>query len=120
MKRNDLILLAGLLILAGLLWLALRPGGAEGGWAVITRDGREAARVPLGEERSFTLTGAEGGYNRFRVENGAIRAVDADCGDQTCVRMGPISREGETIVCLPHRLIVEIEGVPADFDAAAR
>ena len=45
--------------------------------------------------------------------------AEANCGDHTCVRTGKISREGEVIVCLPHRLTVEIQGgAPAGFDAA--
>ena len=49
----------------------------------------------------------------------AAAVAEANCGDHTCVRTGAVSREGEVIVCLPHRLTVEIQGgQPAGFDAA--
>ena len=36
--------------------------------------------------------------------------TDADCPDQVCIRMGKISKTGENIVCLPHKLVVQLEG----------
>ena len=46
--------------------------------------------------------------------------AEANCGDHTCIRTGQISREGEAIVCLPHRLVVRIEGGDEPlFDADA-
>ena len=104
-----------LLLLAGILYLCLRPGDA-GAWAVVTEDGRETARYPLSEERTVTL--GEDDYNVLRISGGAAAVIEANCGDNTCVRMGEISREGESIVCLPHRLVIRIEGGEArPFDA---
>ena len=40
--------------------------------------------------------------------------TDADCPDKLCVKTGRISKTGETIVCLPHRVVVEIIGAAAD------
>lgn len=118
MKKSDVLLACGVLLAALVLFLALRPGGA-GAWAVVTVDGREAARYPLGEDRTVTL--GEAAYNVLEISGGGAAVVEANCGDHTCVRTGRISREGETIVCLPHRLTVRIEGAgEAAFDAAAR
>ena len=108
LKKNDLLLIGCLLLAAGALWLLTRPGGA-GGWAVVTVDGAEAGRYPLGEDARVTIEGA-GGYNVLKISGGAAAVVEADCGDLTCVRTGSISREGERIVCLPHKVIVEITG----------
>ena len=33
----------------------------------------------------------------------------ADCGDHTCVNTGSISRAGQSIVCLPNKLVLQIE-----------
>jgi len=47
--------------------------------------------------------------------------TDADCPDRLCVKQRAISKQGETIVCLPHRLIVKIEGGDApDVDGVVR
>lgn len=114
----DLLLATGVLLLAGILYLFFRPGG-RGAWAVVTVDGQELARYSLAEDRTVTLGDAD--YNVLRIANGAAAVIEANCGDRTCVHMGDISREGESIVCLPHRLIVRIEGGEAlPFDAEVR
>ncbi|MBD5162133.1 MAG: NusG domain II-containing protein [Oscillibacter sp.] len=116
-RKRDLLLAAGLLLLAGVLYLFLRPGG-DGAWAVVTVDGEEAARYELSKDQTVTIGDAD--YNVLVIRRGAAEITSANCGDHTCVRMGKISREGEVIVCLPHRLIVRIEGGEAPlFDAEA-
>ena len=116
-KRNDLLLIGVLLLAAALAWLLLRPGGT-GAWAVVTVDGKETARYPLDGERTVTIGGDA--YNILRIAGGEAAVIEANCGDHTCVRTGAVSREGETIVCLPHRLVIRIEGgESAGFDASA-
>ena len=51
------------------------------------------------------------GYNTIRVENGSVAIVEADCPDQICVNQGSISDSAVPIVCLPHRLVIQIKGV---------
>lgn len=116
-RKNDLLLLGGLLLAAALVWCLVRPGQA-GGWAVVTVNGQETARYPLDTDRTVTLGGEA--YNVLCISGGAASILEANCGDRTCVRMGAVSREGEAIVCLPHRLVVRIEGGGAPgFDASA-
>ena len=86
----------------------LRPGGSR---AVISVDGAEYRTVELDtvtEPYEFTVR-TERGWNTVRVEPGAIRVVDADCPGHDCVRQGAISDGRIPIVCLPHRLVIEIE-----------
>lgn len=116
-RQGDLLLAGSLLLLAGILFFLFRPGG-QGAWAVVTADGTEIARYPLDEERTVRL-GDDTDYNILQIAGGAAAVAEANCGDHTCVRTGEISREGERIVCLPHKLIIQIEGGdgPA-FDAS--
>lgn len=117
-RTYDLLLAAGILLLAGILYLFLRPGGS-GAWAVVTVDGEEIARYDLSQNRTVTLGGEE--RNILQISGGAAAVIEANCGDHTCVRTGEISREGESIVCLPHRLMIRIEGGdPPAFDAETR
>ncbi len=117
-RLGDLVLAGSILLAAGVLFLLFRPGG-QGAWAVVTADGEETARYSLGEDRTVRLGDGEG-YNVLQISGGAAAVVEADCGDHTCVRTGAVSREGERIVCLPHKLIIHIEGGGAPgFDASA-
>ena len=115
-RKRDLLLAAGISLLAGILYVFLRPGGA-GAWAVVTADGQEIARYALSEDRTVTI--GEENYNILTISHGTASVTEVNCGDHTCFNTGEISREGETIVCLPHRLIVRIEGgesLPFDAD----
>lgn len=40
--------------------------------------------------------------------------TDADCGDKTCVKTGSIKETGQSIVCLPHRLVITITDSSSD------
>ena len=114
-KRRDLALAAALLVLAGLLWLIFRPSG-QGGWAVVTVDGEEIGRYALNQERTVVI--GEEDYNVLTIRDGTAAVTEANCGDHTCVRTGAISRTGETIICLPHHLVVQIVGgEPAEVDS---
>ena len=85
-------------------------GGSGAATARIWLDGELYEEIELSAvvlPREFDIT-TELGTNRVRVERGAISVVSADCPDQTCVRMGRISGEMQTIACIPHRLVIDI------------
>ena len=48
-------------------------------------------------------------YNVVDIHDGTVSVTEASCKNQVCVKHGSISRSGETIVCLPNRLVVRIE-----------
>ena len=113
----DLLIVAAVLLLAAAAFFRFFPGGAQDGAAVavITVDGAAVERLPLSQpaERSYT---ANGYTLRVVVENSTVRVAQADCPSQDCVHTGAISRPGQSIVCLPARLTVTIEGVPEGYD----
>lgn len=107
--RNDAILIAALLLAGGalLLWLGLTR--QAGGTARVQIGGETVMELPLSQDARVVL--GEGGHtNTLVIENGAARVEQADCPDQVCVRQGAVRYNGESIVCLPHKLIVSIEG----------
>ncbi len=113
-RRNDLLLIAGLLAAAliGLvLFLALRTSGST---AVVLINGKEAARYPLDTPAQMSLRFGDAQYNRLVIRDGQAFITEADCPDQVCVKHGGISYVGQTIVCLPHKLVVRIEGAATD------
>ena len=111
----DAALLLLCLCLAGgfLLWNAL--GRAEGAVAVVSVDGVEVERYALDTPREVVLRGTAG-ENILVIEDGCAYIREADCPDKVCVRTGKIRYEGETIVCLPHRLMIRIAGGEGGVD----
>jgi len=103
------------LLLAGLS-LLLFPQGGAGSTAVVTLDGREIARLELSRPGSYPLNVP---YPvTLTVEDGAVRVSEAHCPGRDCLHTGAISRQGQTIVCLPNRLAVSISGTnSSEIDA---
>lgn len=118
--RNDAILIAALLILGGVLALFLRLTRREGGTVRVQVDGETVMELPLGEDTRIVL-GEDGHTNTLIIENGMAQVVEADCPDQICVDHGAIRYAGESIVCLPHKLVVTVEGGAAgDVDTSTK
>ena len=118
--RNDIILIAVLLIACGVLALFLFVTRQDGGTVCVQIDGETVMELPLGEDTQVTL--GEGAHtNILVIQAGTARVIEATCPDQVCVRQGAVQYAGESIVCLPNKLIVAIEGgEPNGVDAAAK
>ena len=108
--KNDIILVLALLLLAAAAWGAVKLTQKSGSFAVVEINGVETARYPLSED-SVTVIETEGGHvNRLVIENGYAYIDEADCPDKLCVKQGRIRMTGESVICLPHRLVIRIEG----------
>ena len=105
LKKADIVLIAVLLSVS-LLCLVLGKLPSGGSYVSVREDGREIMRLPLDEDRTERIQTPEG-YNVLVIENGHAYIREADCPDKKCVHMKKISKNGECIVCLPHRLIIE-------------
>lgn len=123
MSRNAkiilILLLAAAVLSAGVILLQKKEAAAP--VARITRDGELIREIPLDEvEESYSfVVEDELGSNTILVEHGRIRVSEADCPDQVCVNQGFISDGTVPVVCLPHKLMIEIVGGGSQFDAAA-
>lgn len=118
-KNKDVILIIAVLLLAGLIAVFLGIYSGETGETVrIMIDGREYGSYPLGEDSVIEI-GNTFGYNRIVIENEEVFLQEADCPDQYCVEHKAISKTNETIVCLPHKLVVElhVQNREDDFDS---
>ena len=122
LKKVDLIIAGGVVVIAAILYFSgiLRPSG-EGAEAVITIDGELYNRYNLNEDTTVTIEIPDVGFNTFSINNGKVDMINADCRDHICVDHIPISLNGETIICLPHKLIIEIEsGDESAVDSAVQ
>ena len=103
-------------VLLGLLgYFALNELGGST-IAVITVDGVEYDRIDLSKvTESYDIDiDTQYGHNTVHVEPGRISVTEADCPDGICVAQGAIDKGGVPIVCMPHRLVVKIEGSGID------
>ena len=123
---DALVVLAVLALAAGSLLTLARSGETENLTAVVIIDGQETDRFPVADllngARTYTSNGVtleicagikDLGSGLDAQSSGGTRGVRAalsDCPTQDCVRTGIITRSGQSIVCLPARLILRLEG----------
>ena len=106
-RRNDLIFIALLLavvVLAGAGMYFLR---GEGDTVTVTVDGALHGTYPLSQDTVVEIT-TDYGYNRLVIRDGKATMEAADCPDGICADHRPISRVGESIVCLPHKVVATV------------
>lgn len=113
MKKGDIAIIVFLIMVAlgGSVYLFLK--GNQGGtkYVVITHDQKVVQRIKITDDYSSSYTFKEGDdYNIVKIEKGKVWIEEANCNNQVCVFENPIDKVGQAIVCLPHKLIVEIQG----------
>jgi len=111
MKKKDMILIALALLCALALWLVSQLTlNTEASSIVVLLDGVEVLRKPLVVSNTYEIGQEDGGRNVIRVENGAVWMEEANCRDGLCIRQGKMKNGAKTIVCLPHKLVVKMDG----------
>ena len=125
-RKADIILLFVLVLfsLAGSAFLSLHGNAvvnssgsnSESKAVVIIKSGGKLiSEQPLSEDATLEISAANDRsrksekYNIVSIKDGKVYVSEASCKNQVCVRHGVISRPGESIVCLPNRLVVSIE-----------
>ena len=109
--RNSLILigiLLGVALIAG-LGLYFLPG--EGDTVTVQVDGKVVGVYPLSQDRVEDIRTGKDGLNRLVIKDGKAYVEEANCPDGVCANHSPIHRDGESIICLPHRVVVSVSTV---------
>ncbi len=116
MIRKADVVLFFILLAAGLLisWTSL-TAGTEGEKVLVTVSGQTYGIYDLREDRSVEIT-RDGHTNNIIIEDGHVSMAYSDCANQVCVDTGAIHLSGDSIVCLPNKVMVEITGGGKDGD----
>ena len=105
-RKNDLFLIIGIVALAVLMLVVFVRSAAGGGEAVleITYGSSVYGIYPLSEDREISIEDK----NTVVIKDGQVFMAEADCPDKLCVNSKPISSRGQSIVCLPNRIVLKI------------
>ena len=108
--RNDILLIVLLLSVSALALLYLFFFRKAGNVVKVTVDGKAYGTYSLLENVTQDIvTGKDkDGLNRFVIEDGKVYMEYASCPDGICVSHAPIFRDGQSIVCLPNRVVVTV------------
>jgi hypothetical protein len=124
LKKLDVLIVAVVLVACAVAIFFSRFGSgadAPGGYAEIYVKNELVDTIELREDQTIEVENSAG-YNLLEVKDGGIRMVEADCLSKMCVHSGTKSFGGDTIICLPNRVVVKIVGAPAEegVDAVAK
>ena len=108
--RNDIILIVCLLLVALIGVLYLFKFRSPGDTVKVTVDGKLYGTYLLSQNITEDIVTGENGefLNRLVILNGKAYIETATCPDGICVEHSPIFRDGESIVCLPQRVVVTV------------
>ena len=112
-RRNDVILVLGLLLVIFAAGLALFLFRSVGDTVTVTVNGEKYAEYSLSEDREVEIRVGEG-YNILVIEEGRAYVRVASCPDGICSSHRPISHDGESIICLPNKVVIEIRTTKTD------
>lgn len=107
---RDCLFLASLFLIGIVLTAGIYCFSKQGSTITITVDGQLYGTYALNESREIPVELEGRVANIIMIEGGSAYMKDADCPDKLCMHQGAISRNGQTIVCLPHKLVVEVVG----------
>ena len=121
MRTKVIVFLLFAAVAASAAYLLFRDGGTDAPVARISWDGALLEEFDLDQvDEPYTYTFKhENETNTITVERGRVCISEANCPDQICVNQGWISDGTVPIVCLPHRLMIEIVGAGGNLDAGA-
>ncbi len=106
MKKNDFLLIGIVLLISFSVmgWHYLKTDSVNG-IVVVTVDGELYGTYNLHTEQTVNIQGT----NTLMIKNESAVITNADCPDKICVHHKAITRDGESIICLPNKIVVSIE-----------
>ncbi|NLY20796.1 MAG: NusG domain II-containing protein [Tissierellia bacterium] len=115
MKKGDVILIIGIVLfsLSSIFYIKnFLNRDTDTKYLSVQVNGQEINAIDIldpDNDQEFEIN-TEYGKNTVIIEDGYVRIRSANCPDQVCVIHKKISKTGETIVCLPNKLVLEIKG----------
>lgn len=103
MKKGDIIIIisVALALVISIAWLIIFS--KQGSTVTIKQNNEIVYSESIGKDNTVTLDG-----NTVIIEDGFVYMLNASCKNQVCVNTGKISKKGESIICLPNKVTVEI------------
>lgn len=117
MKKNDLVLIIMVLLFSGIAYLCFHMFSEDGEQIVISVDGIEYGIYKLNENQYIYINDT----NVLVIEDGEAYMLEANCPDGLCLSQSAIHQNNESIICLPNRVIVEVENsVESEYDVISQ
>lgn len=121
-KKKNIILFGGLLLLIGAAFLirGVLYSGREAHIEIVCEN-EVRYTFDMDETKIIRVEHPDGSYNVVCIEHGTVRVEDADCDNHDCIKQGRISKVGQSVICLPHQMVIRIVGTQdGEYDAVVQ
>ena len=109
-RKNDFYLILALLLLFLMTGAYFFLAKNKGSYVKVLVNGEITHSFPLSENTKYIINGFNGGVNTLVIKDGYACIKDSSCPDHLCEDMGRISKTGQSVICLPNRVVIEITG----------
>lgn len=109
MNKNDLKLVGVLLIIISIFFIMINITKKEGKTAVVYYEDKEILKIDLNTNKEYTVKGYLGDVV-LEVKNNKIRVKEENSYNHICSKEGYISESGKSLICLPNKIIIKIDG----------
>jgi hypothetical protein len=117
LKLFDFVI-AATLVLSSLVSYKLLSSKSDGEAVHVSVNSKPYSRWNLNVNKTISDTIKSNGETLvLERTNGTIRVKEATCPDKVCLHIGKICRNGERIICIPARVVIEIGEDKKGFDA---
>jgi len=92
---------------------------SKGENAIILKNNKIYGKYPLSNQKEIIIANDNEDV-LVKISDGKIWIEDTNCPNKICKKMGKISKPGEIIVCVPFKLLIEIQGEKKSPEAITR
>ena len=103
-----MILIAAVLAISLISLAAIKMTQKDGKEVIVTVGGKEVYKTSIEKDQIYQIP-EKNGTNVMQIKDGKVTMKEADCPDKLCVHQKAISTKGGTIVCLPNKVVLEID-----------
>ncbi len=107
-KRNDKIFILSVIILSIFILIWLYISREPGGTVIVYVNGNPYGEYALSVDQTVPVYQEDGRYNILVINEGQADITEASCPDHLCVHQKSIHYTGESIICLPHQVVIEV------------
>lgn len=122
MKKGDIVVIILIICsIGGIFYFSNRKISSDSKYIRVAVDGKEIHKIHIdGKLKGKTIkVDTEHGYNLLELTEDGIKITESDCPDKICIHMGEIKEVNDMIVCLPHKLVIEIKSDTENSDLDA-
>lgn len=106
--RNDIILICSVIVFTLIILVAITLINKTGSEVIIEQNSKQVAVLDLNKDQEYNLYNGGKVCNTVIIKNGEAYMIYADCKDKICVNHNKISKNNESIICLPNKVIVTV------------